>query len=365
MKFLKILLYPITIIYGIVVYLRNSFYDYNIFSSQEFDTPIISVGNITVGGTGKTPHIEYLVSILKGDFKVATLSRGYKRKTKDFQLASENSTVSEIGDEPKQIKHKFPEISVAVDRDRVSGINKLNEYHGEDEIGVILLDDAFQHRAVRPGLSILLIDYNRPLSEDHLLPYGRLRERPHQMRRANIIIITKSPAEIKPIERRIIEKELKIFPYQSLYFTTIKYGKFSPAVKGVKDFQPIEVNKKSQSILLVTGIANANPLIDHLEKYSDDIEHINFPDHHNFTDNDIEKIREKYNNLKREDKLIVTTEKDAVRIQDLSISKELASLPFYYIPIEVDFLYNDDEFFNKQITSYVRKNNRNNNLYSK
>ncbi|HKJ41513.1 MAG TPA: tetraacyldisaccharide 4'-kinase, partial [Sunxiuqinia sp.] len=197
---LKILLYPISLIYGMVVYIRNSLYDYKIFKSTEFEIPVISIGNITVGGTGKTPHTEYLVELLKKHVNVATLSRGYKRKTKGFRLVETTSQVSEVGDEPLQIKKKFPMVTVAVDENRVHGINQLlkDEKHTPD---AILLDDAFQHRRVTPGINILLIDYNNPIDKDQLLPLGRLRERKYQRRRANIIIYTKCPDEIAPITR--------------------------------------------------------------------------------------------------------------------------------------------------------------------
>ena len=211
-----ILFYPLSLIYGIVVWIRNVMFDINILKSKEFTIPVISVGNITVGGTGKTPHVEYLIRLLKDEFKIATLSRGYKRKSFGFVLANESSTVIEIGDEPRQIKQKFPEIAVAVDSNRVKGINKLLQ--SEKNLNAIILDDAFQHRYVSPGLSILLVDYNNPLKDDYLLPFGRLREQAGERQRADIIIVTKCPSKIKPIDQRLLEKDLKMFAYQKLFF---------------------------------------------------------------------------------------------------------------------------------------------------
>ena len=220
---LKLFLYPISFFYGIIVYVRNRMYDLKILKSVEFDIPVISVGNITVGGTGKTPHIEYLAELMGKEFKVVVLSRGYKRKTKGFREVLVGSEVDESGDEPLQIKMKFPDVGVFVDEKRVHGIQKIIQLYGEDQPDVILLDDAFQHRSVSPGINILLIDYNRPITEDMLLPAGRLREGKTQMHRAGIIIYTKCPPEVKPIIRRITMKNVDLRPYQSLYFTTMEY----------------------------------------------------------------------------------------------------------------------------------------------
>ncbi len=218
---LSFLLYPFSLLYGLVTFIRNLLYDYNIIKSFEFPIPIISVGNITVGGTGKTPHVEYLVKLLKDEFNVAVLSRGYKRRTRHFILAGTDSGVEDIGDEPVQIKQKFPDVHVAVDRKRVNGVQQLMTKI--PDLDVILLDDAYQHRRIKPGLSILLIDFNRPISKDRLLPVGRLREKAYEKRRANIILITKCPDRMKPIERRLIVKESSLYAFQHLYFTRLEY----------------------------------------------------------------------------------------------------------------------------------------------
>ena len=262
-----ILLYPFSLIYGLMVWIRNSLFDIQAIKSIEFPIPLISVGNITVGGTGKTPHIEYLVELLKDEFTLATLSRGYKRKTRDFILADSLSGISDIGDEPVQIKNKYPDIHVAVDRRRVNGVREL--MRRIPELDVILLDDAYQHRHIKPGLSILLIDFNRPLSEDHLLPAGRLREQGYERRRANIILITKCPDRLKPIERRIIVKDLKLYPFQHLFFTKLIYGKPVPVFADINKRIPLEEMKAAKPhILMVTGIAGPRLFKKHLRGIS-------------------------------------------------------------------------------------------------
>lgn len=355
---LRFLLYPISIIYGIIVSIRNFMFEYKILPSREFNFPIISVGNLTVGGTGKTPHIEYLVKLLKKDFKIATLSRGYKRKTSGFVLATKDSKVKDIGDEPKQIKQKFPNIPVAVDANRVKGIKNLMKEINPD---IILLDDAFQHRYVISGLSILLIDYNRPIDEDYLLPYGELRESRHGMRRANIIMMTKTPKDIKPIEKRIIEKNLKPFPYQTLYFTTFSYAEIEPVYKEIKakKLDAETIKKQEFDVMLVTGIARPEELIVHLEEnYTAPCEHLIFSDHHNFSKNDIQEIAAKFNAIKNQNKIILTTEKDAMRFQDLDFIDEQIKKQMYYVPLEIEIMNGDKNLFNTQITRYVKKNKK-------
>ena len=218
----SIFLYPFSLIYGLITGIRNFLYNTDILTSFEFNLPVICVGNITVGGTGKTPHTEYLIRLLRENFRVATLSRGYKRKTRGFQIATSSSLVSDIGDEPLQMYRKFPDITVAVDRNRVHGVNTILKERPETE--VIILDDGFQHRKIKPGFSILLSDFDRLMVRDNLLPYGNLRESLDNIRRADIILITKSPENISPIQRRIIVKEINKAPYQNLFFTSLKYN---------------------------------------------------------------------------------------------------------------------------------------------
>lgn len=348
------LLYIASLMYGFAVGFRHILFNMNVLSSREFNIPVISVGNITVGGTGKTPLIEYITGLLKKEFSVATLSRGYKRKTKGFLLASGNSTPSQIGDEPAQIYYKNTDITVAVDEKRARGIDKLLSMK-DRKIQVILLDDAFQHRYVRPGMSILLIDYNRPLWNDHLLPYGNLRERIHHKDRANIIIVTKMPAEIKPIERRILEKDLSLFPYQTLYFSTVKYKNPVTLFPGRISASNFSFTRNKYDVLLVTGIACPDELKKHVKKFSLSVTHLSFKDHHTFREKDLKLIADTFNNLSGE-RILITTEKDSLRLLDAPGSEYIENIPSFYIPIEIDFLYQDKNRFNKQIIDYVRKN---------
>src|SRR5690554_744635 len=282
----KILLYPFSLIYGLIVYFRNLFYDLNIFKSKEFEVTVISIGNITVGGTGKTPHVEYLVDLLREKFNVATLSRGYKRKTRGFHLVSANSTVREVGDEPLQIKRKFPDITVGVCEDRVVGVEKLLKTDDQNASDVIVLDDAFQHRRITPVINILLIDYNRPLKDDVLLPAGSLRESAAQLRRANIIIFSKCPpSEVTPIMRRVMQNDVGLRPYQAMFFTTYEYGKIKPVFDATEvgdDFY----EQHEYSLLIVTGIAYPRLIPEYLKQYTSETDSINFSDHHNFTAED-------------------------------------------------------------------------------
>ncbi|MFH2144261.1 MAG: tetraacyldisaccharide 4'-kinase [Bacteroidota bacterium] len=354
-------LLPFAIIYGLITSIRNRLFDFNILKSSEFDIPVITVGNISTGGTGKTPHVEYIVKLLSEDFKVATLSRGYRRKTKGFIIASKNSTVYEIGDEPKQIKQKFNATEVVVDEKRVRGINKILEKQTDFDLHAIILDDGFQHRYVQPGISILLIDYNRPITKDYLLPVGNLRERAWRKKRANMIIVSKSPKEMKPIDGRIMEKELNIFPYQSLFFTTFKYNE----IISVFGHNKYKGNLKDIEVLLITGIAMPHPLIEHLNTFTDTINHLKFPDHYNYKNKDIESICSAFSGMSGKNKIIITTEKDAMRIQDCKFSEKLKNLPLFYIPIEVEFLDEENEkYFRKIIIEYVRKNKRHSKLHN-
>ncbi len=354
----SVFLYPISLIYGLIIFVRNKLFDLKILPSHEFDIPVISIGNITVGGTGKTPTTEYLISLMKNEFTIATLSRGYKRKTNGFIISTPESRVSEIGDEPKQIKQKFLEVIVAVCEDRVKGIWNLLKLFGT--LNVIILDDAFQHRSVSPGISILLIDYNRPLRNDTMLPYGGLRENPHQMKRASIILVTKCPRDMKPIERRIIEMELHLFSYQSLYFTTIKYGNITSVFK-----KELKDCTAEFSILLITGIANSGQLLTHLKTLTKNIAHINYPDHYIYMQKDLAAIEQKFESISSFNKIILTTEKDAMRIKDFEDLSPVIKNNIYYIPIEIEFMYKDHDTFNNQILSYVRTNKKYSGFYSK
>lgn len=348
---------PFSVIYGLIIFLRNQCFNTRLFPSHEFDFPVISVGNITVGGTGKTPHVEYIVSLLKDDFKVAVLSRGYKRKSSGFVVASTASGVKDVGDEPLQIKKKFPSVEVAVDARRVRGIKKLCSYN--ENIQAVILDDAFQHRWVKPGISILLVDYNQPLKGDLLLPAGRLREPVSAKNRAAIVIITKCPPDIKPIERRILSKELNLSPWQSLYFTTFSYGRTLPVFPDdakVKTEEDLFATKPF--ILMVTGIASPDLLKDYLGGISSGIEKLFFPDHHNFTGEDMQRILKIWKSLDRKNKVIITTEKDAIRLQKRTDIDSEIKQNIYYIPVKVSFIEKYGDMFKKQIIQYVKNNKR-------
>lgn len=355
----KLLLYPFSVLYGVAIAMRNRLYDLKILESKEFEVPVISVGNITVGGTGKTPHTEYLVKLLRQNFRVATLSRGYKRKTKGFYFVDQESTVAEVGDEPLQMKRKYPGVTVAVDEDRVNGVESLLKQVPPPD--VVVLDDAFQHRKISPGINILLIDYNKPIKDDSLLPYGRLRESKFQARRANIIIITKCPNEITPINRRILSKDVRLFPYQDLYFTTMVYGQMIPLFD---EGRPMDLfnDPHHMAILLVTGIAAPEYAIQYLSGITRELDAMSFPDHHNFTLKDMGSIQERFEALQKQEKIIVTTEKDAVRIRHLDLPRKLKSV-LYVLPVQVKFLDREGKQFDQKIISYVGENKSNRELH--
>jgi tetraacyldisaccharide 4'-kinase len=353
-KIVNILLFPFSIIYGSIIFMRNKFYDWGIFKTTEFSFPIISVGNLAMGGVGKTPHVEYLVNLLKSDFNIATLSRGYKRDTSGFYLADNNSTANELGDEPLQFKNKFKDIPVAVDEKRVNGINKLKENH--PHTNVILLDDAYQHRAVTPGINILVTDFSNLYINDTIVPSGRLREWAKGSKRADIIIVSKTSNVLSPIDKRRIRDSLNAQPYQKIYFSYIKYGDITPFTNAAKNFTEI---KKNFSILLLTGIAKAGLLFYKLHNEFSLVEHLKFSDHHKFTETDTVNIKERFKNLYGNNKLIITTEKDIMRLSLPIILNQLQDIPIFYIPIEICFHGNDKEDFEEQILKYVTANSRN------
>jgi tetraacyldisaccharide 4'-kinase len=357
----NIFLYPAALVYGLITGLRNFLYNVGILNSVEFQLPVICVGNITVGGTGKTPHTEYLVELLRKKFKVATLSRGYKRKTRDFRIASSSSLVRDIGDEPLQIFRKFPEVLVAVDINRVHGVKMIIKERPETE--VIILDDGFQHRSITPGFTILLSDFGRLIVRDHMMPYGSLRESKVNMRRSDVILITKCPENITPIQRRLIVKEVDKAPYQNLYFTSFIYKAPLPVFENDPEKSELDLAECAGSgIVLVTGIANPTPLKELLNKTFDEIIHISYSDHHNFKEKDIIEISSAYNDLKSPKKYLFTTEKDAVRLREFTNIAEPVRSAFFYIPVGIDFLNDDKDEFDNLIIDYVRKNKRNNRI---
>jgi len=349
-------LLPFSWLYGIVVFFRNKFFEWGIFKQKKYDIPVICVGNITVGGTGKTPHIEYLVKLLKNRYKVAVLSRGYMRSTSGFVLATDKSTSSQIGDEPYQIKFKYPEIIIAVDSNRRRGIEKLLNLPAENKPDVILLDDAFQHRYVKPSYTILLTDYNRLMTQDKLLPAGKLREPVYYAEYANMILITKSPPDLNPLEQRLLIKEVNPYPYQDLLFTRFRYGNITPLFFPQK--LSFELHKlKEKSVLVVTGIANPAPLHEMIRKYTRKMGTLVYPDHHKFTQKDILKIKSSFDSMEAENKIILVTEKDAARLRSMNKIEEDLKNFIYYLPIQVTFASKEEqELFNTKILEHVREN---------
>lgn len=326
------LLYPFSLLYGGVTMLRNKLYDEGVFKSHSYDLPVIAVGNLSVGGTGKSPMVEYLISLLKNDLKVATLSRGYKRSTSGFQLLTGNETVAEVGDEPLQFKNKFPEVQVAVDEDRSHGIEELMNASAPD---VIILDDAFQHRKVTAGLYILLTPYGNLYSKDLILPAGNLREPRSGAKRADIVVVTKCPENISREEQAEIAKELSLDSDQTLFFSSIAY---SETVVSETSF-PLEDLKK-RSFTLVTGIANPQPLVDFLKGKGLEFEHQAFPDHHNFSVSEMKDLQTR--------DFILTTEKDYMRLKN-----ELPSNKISYLPISTRILNGNNKEFDNLIRNFI------------
>jgi len=357
----NILLYPLSLIYDAVTRIRNFLYSSAILHRHEFSIPVICVGNITVGGTGKTPHSEHIIRVLKENFQVALLSRGYKRKSRGFRFVDPGMGPLDAGDEPLQICRKFPDITVAVDADRVNGVNTiLKERPGTE---VIILDDGFQHRRILPGFTILLTDYNRLMIHDHLLPYGNLRESVINMYNADVILVTKCPEDLSPIQRRIIVKDIDKAPYQNLYFTSVLYMDPVPVFTGAKPVKPFsEVKTGKPCVILVTGIADPEPMKEYVGKLAGEVTHLRYPDHHNFTEKDLSGISEEFNNMQSPEKFIITTEKDAVRFGEFTNIAEPLKSSFYYIPVGIKFLNEDQKEFDDMITDYVRKNKRNNRI---
>lgn len=347
---------PLSWLYGIVVRLRNQLFEFGILKSRSFNVPVISVGNITVGGSGKTPHVEYLINLLKDKMQIAVLSRGYKRKSHGYILAGKDTHMRDIGDEPYQMKKKFKDIHVAVDKNRCHGIDRIIQSEETKNTDVILLDDAYQHRYVKPGINILLVDYHRLIIYDKLLPAGRLREPQSEKSRADIVIITKCPKALKPLEYRVIIKAMNLYPYQKLYFTTLEYDYLKPVYCGEK--RRLDSIRKDENILLLTGIASPKQMIYDLKPYSENITPLTYPDHHMFTKKDIERINNEFAKMSPP-KMIITTEKDNSRLFGMEGLSDDVRHNIYVLPINIKFMLEQEKDFNNKIIGYVRKNSRN------
>lgn len=332
MNLLRKLLFPLSLLYGGIAALRNFLYNKGVLKSKAYNFPVICVGNISTGGTGKSPMIELLVSFLKNEYKIAVLSRGYKRKTKGFREVLIKSTVEEVGDEPLQFKKKFPEIIVAVCEDRQTGIEKLQ---GSAE--VILLDDAFQHRKVKASLNILLTSFDKLYSNDCMLPAGNLREPKFGAKRAQIIVVTKCPDDMDTSKMETVKRKLKPQPYQEVYFSKIGY---SSQIKNETESLPLRF-LKDKKFLLVTGIANPKPLVDFLEHEGLHFKIKSFPDHHNFSSSEMEQLAKH--------KFILTTEKDFMRLRALTNKTEI-----YYLPIKTVILNDNESNFKDKIVNEAK-----------
>lgn len=359
---LRYFLFPFSLIYGFIILIRNKFYDWGIFKSTSFDLPVICIGNLVVGGAGKTPTTEYLVKLLSA-YKVAILSRGYGRQTKGLILADETATVTSIGDEPMQYYRKFPQVTVVVCEDRVKGINFLKDNHE-----VIILDDAYQHRAVKAGFNLLLFDFNQALKRQFLLPTGNLREPLANYNRAQAVLITKSPTRVNMVDQIEIRRKIDLDIDKRISFSSIAYGQLTPVFAHVRkeDFyengEILELGSLAQSpapvVFLLTGIANPKPLIDYLKPIFTSINHFEYPDHHSFNENDIRKLIEAFQAHPAKEKIIITTEKDSQRLLTDNLKDLLLNLPIFYLPIEIALAPKDKVIFDQNILNYVANHKR-------
>jgi tetraacyldisaccharide 4'-kinase len=342
----RFLLFPFSILYAGVVRLRHFLYDRKLFSSVQFNLPVISVGNLSVGGTGKSPMIEFLVQILKDDYKPAIVSRGYKRRTKGYVLANDKTTALEIGDEPMQFKLHFPDIPVAVCERRIEAIPQLLQ--DRPDTSIVLLDDAFQHREIIPSFSILLTDYNNLFTRDFSLPTGDLRDLRSAYKRADLIVVTKCPPDLHEQQMKKIEEEINPFTHQDVLFASLEYE----SLYSLTDPQKKRDLLPDTGVLLVTGIANPKPLKQQLQQQENGYEFLSFPDHHIFTIDDLRMIRKRFEEMKEKNKLIITTEKDAVRL--FKFKDELNSLPIYVLPVHHRFLNEGDQLLKSKIRKMLR-----------
>ena len=348
-------LLPLSWIYGSVVKLRNTMFDIGILKSRTFDVPVISVGNITVGGTGKTPHVEYLVGMMKDRFHVAVLSRGYKRKSKGFVVADSQTAITDIGDESYQMKQKFPDVTVAVDKNRCHGIDTLVD--NDQQLDAVLLDDAFQHRYVKPGINILLVDYHRLIIYDKLLPAGRLREPLKGKDRADIVIVTKCPKGLKPMEYRVITKAMDLYPYQQLFFTSLEYGSLYPIL--ATQAEPFGIEQlQGQHAIVLSGIASPEQMMHDLAPHCSDLVPLTFSDHHRFRAKDVRLINDTFDKLPQP-RCIVTTEKDAARLTAVEGLSDDVRSHIFALPLTIRFMQEQQDHFNNHIIDYVHKNSRN------
>ena len=342
---------PLAWLYGCGVKVRNLMFEWGILKQTSYQIPVICIGNITIGGTGKTPHTELLLRMLRPSKHVAVLSRGYKRKSRGFRLATSSTAMPEIGDEPWQMKHKFPDAVIAVDADRRHGIQQLLSNESTKDTEVILLDDAYQHRYVKAGLNILLTDYHRLITDDELLPAGRLREPVTSKERANIVIVTKCPKDMKPMDFRVVQEALNLKPYQSLYFSTFRYGAlhrlFSETPGQTEELTP------DTHVLLLTGIASPQQMLLDMHRVTRHITPLSFADHHDYDAHDVQRIEEAFTAMQGSKRLIITTEKDAARLRLVDGLSPIVRRHVYVLPIEVEFLRDEGSAFERELHDFV------------
>lgn len=346
-RLVQVLLSPLSLLYGLGVSARNAFYKMGLLKSLSFNIPVISVGNLSVGGAGKTPHIEYLIRLLREHINVSTLSRGYNRKTKGYMEVQRQHNAEEVGDEPLQFKRKFPDISVNVSENRAFAIPKIVMKHSDMQL--ILLDDAFQHRAVQPGLNVLLTEYSKLFTQDYLLPSGRLREWRSAYERADVIIVTKCPQELPLSEKERITAEINPLPHQQIFFSYYAYQapyyQFNPRYRLKMD--------EDLDVLLISAIARTDYLVDYLEQQTGEIRNMEFEDHHYFSKEDISDLNKSFKAMTNKRRVIITTEKDAMRLElhrDFLIQERL---PIFVLPLEVRFHFDEGEKFNQLIKDYL------------
>ncbi|MGN6492822.1 MAG: tetraacyldisaccharide 4'-kinase [Agriterribacter sp.] len=344
-RWLRVLLFPVALIYGCIIKIRNYLYNRNILKSDEFNFPVICVGNLSMGGTGKSPMVEYLLRQLCAHYKVATLSRGYKRKTKGYAVADERTTAIDIGDEPMQFHLKFPQAYVAVGEERAIAIPQL--LFDRPDTDVIILDDALQHRAVKAGLNILLTDYNHLFTRDMFLPTGNLRDERKSYKRANIIVVTKCNDDLTDEERKLTTREINPLKDQHIFFTGIRYSEAYHITS-----RNTRTISKTTAVLLVCAIANPVPLQQYVERMAGSYQALHYRDHYIFTIDDLKEILKQFENVEAQDKIILVTEKDAVRL--VKFSEQLHDLPVYVLPMETYFLFNESHRFNNLIETFIK-----------
>lgn len=343
---IRYLLLPFSLLYGAVVWLRNKLFDQKIFRSTSFNLPVVCVGNLSVGGTGKSPMTEYLLRLLQDRYKVATLSRGYKRKTRGYLLADAQSTALDIGDEPMLFHLKFPEVAVAVGEERLVAIPQLLQDRPDTQ--VVIMDDAFQHRAITAGLNILLTDCNNLFARDFYLPTGDLRDLKSSYKRAQLIVVTKCSADLSEEERQKIVREISPVEGQQVFFAALDYGQPYHIIH--RDERPLE---RDMEVLLICGIANPAPLKRYLTDETASYENLSYNDHHIFTIDDLRSIRKRFEHLEADNRMMLTTEKDGVRL--LKFRQELENIPLYVLPVRHRILFGQTDTFNAAILNFIEE----------